>query len=154
MSPITELSLQIQNYPLTVEHNANLNKLHAVLIILLKKILFFHIFHIISQFNLGFLSIFHIFSLFNLAFIHIFHIISLFNLLFFRMLHILSQFSSVFSKSFHFSTCFHSIFFVFFLPHDGLCDFQSTTVDINPNPSDIILQRAEDERLNTGHIYF
>jgi hypothetical protein len=22
-----------------------------------------------------------------------------------------------------------------FLPHDGLCDFQSTTVDINPNPS-------------------
>ena len=32
-----------------------------------------------------------------------------------------------------------------FLPHDGLCDFQSTTVDINPNPSDIILQRVEDE---------
>jgi hypothetical protein len=61
------------------------------------------------------------------------------------MLHILSQFSSVFSKSFHFSTCFHSIFFVFFLPHDGLCDFQSTTVDINQNPSDIILQRIEDE---------
>jgi hypothetical protein len=32
-----------------------------------------------------------------------------------------------------------------FLPHDGLCDFQSTTVEINPNPSDIILQRIEDE---------
>ena len=32
-----------------------------------------------------------------------------------------------------------------FLPHDGLCDFQSTTIDINPNPSDIILQRVEDE---------
>ena len=60
----------------------------------------FHIFHIISLFNLLFFHIFHIFSLFNLLFFHIFLIISHF----IHICHIISQFSSVFSKSFHYST--------------------------------------------------
>jgi hypothetical protein len=40
---------------------------------------FFHIFHIISVFNLFFFHIFQIISLFNLLFFCIFHIFSLFN---------------------------------------------------------------------------
>ena len=45
----------------------------------------FHIFHIISLFNLHFFYIFQIFSLFNFPFFHNFHIISPFNLLFFHI---------------------------------------------------------------------
>ena len=50
--------------------------------------IFFHIFYIISLFNLLFFHIFHIFSLFNLLFFHFFPIFSPFNLCFFHMLHI------------------------------------------------------------------
>jgi hypothetical protein len=48
----------------------------------------FHIFHIISLFNLSFFHIFHIISLFNLLYFHIFHTFSLFNLLFIHISHI------------------------------------------------------------------
>jgi hypothetical protein len=56
------------------------------------SLLFFHIFHLISQFSSVFSKSF---SLLNLLFFHNLHIISLFSLLFFHTLHILSGSSSI-----------------------------------------------------------
>ena len=101
MSPITELPLQIQSYtpPLIVGHNVNLNKLHAVLIVLLKKKkLFFHIFHI-----------FRIFSQFSSVFSKSFHYSTCLSSIFSISFHYSTDFISIHSKSHHYSTFFPSI---------------------------------------------
>jgi hypothetical protein len=103
MYPITELSLQIQLFPLTVGNNVNLNKLHAVLIVCKKKILFFHIFHI-----------FHIFSQFSSVFSKSFHYSTCLSSIFYISFHISTCLSSISSISFHNSTWISSAFFISF----------------------------------------
>jgi hypothetical protein len=135
--PITDLSLHIQSYsPLTVGHNVNLNKLHAVLIVLLKEKYFSSIFFIsfhnfllyfpnlftirlaflpyfpyLFTIRLAFLPYFPYHFTFQLTFLPYF---SLFNLAFFHIFHIFSLFNLAFFDIFHIFSLFNLAFFHIF----------------------------------------